>query len=193
MSSTRDSNRCDQSAQVSAYMMQMLSPNEAAAVERAHRVMRGGAGRNWTRYSSSPTGSSSGPRTFFGHRSRCTSASRAGSRLIPARKRCCHRRGNGRNRHGKRLRRESAASSWRPIRRGIASACWCDSCPASSIRRTTCRTGGAVSSRRRAVDRRPQALPRRLQPRGGGLRRQASVERDRLHLRAGHQHPRPAG
>jgi anti-sigma factor ChrR (cupin superfamily) len=35
MSSTLDSNRCDQSAQVSAYVMQMLPPNEAAAV-KAH-------------------------------------------------------------------------------------------------------------------------------------------------------------
>ena len=33
MSSTLESNRCDQSAQVSAYVMQTLPPEEAAAVE----------------------------------------------------------------------------------------------------------------------------------------------------------------
>jgi PAS domain S-box-containing protein len=51
-----------------------------------------------------------------------------------------------------------------------------------------CRAGGVVPPRRRAVDQRPQALRRRLQPGRGWLRRHASVERDGLHLCSCHQH-----
>ena len=51
-----------------------------------------------------------------------------------------------------------------------------------------CRRRRAASSCRRTVDRRAQALPRRLQLRCPRSRRRARLERDGLHLRAHHQH-----
>jgi hypothetical protein len=53
-----------------------------------------------------------------------------------------------------------------------------------------CRSRRAVPAPRRAVDRRQEALSRGLQPGGGGHRRSACLERDRLRVRSPHVHAR---
>ena len=188
MSSTLQSNPCEQSAQVSAYVMQALPPDEAAAVE-AHiascaqcrpelETLRPVADTFvfWPTDVLRPSASlARAPRA----------PDRGGDRREPRRAAATSmgRTGVGGGCAGNLLQADGD-------RYGEAS---CEHARATLAGRRVsashaCRPGGIVAPRWRTVDRRPQALPRRLQPGRGWFRRQASMERDRLHLRAHHQY-----
>ena len=190
MSSTLDSNPCDQSAQVSAYVMQALPPDEAAAVE-AHiascsqcrqelETLRPVADSFvfW------PTDVLRPPASLQERLARRIAAETGENPVLPPAT-AMGRTGMGGGCAGNLL--QADGDRYGEASREHAGATLAGRRVSPSH---PCRAGGVVPPRRRAVDRRPQALPRRLQPGRGWLRRQASVERDRLHLRSHHQYSR---
>ena len=187
MSSTLDSSPCSQSAQVSAYVIQALPPGEAAALE-AHIASCSQCQQELEELRPVAASFAFWPTDVL--RPPVALQERLARRIATERKpgaavgRAVGRAGMGRScprnllqADGDRYREASSEHAGAtPAWRGISRA-------------HPCRAGGAVPARRRAVDRRSEALPGRLQPGRGSLQRQACVERNRLHLRSHHQHP----
>ena len=172
------------------YALQALSTERDVGHGDAHRRVRRTAG---ARCSAAPLVDAfvAWPTDLLRPPVRYGDASRSGSRETGAEPALAGAAELGRAGVERRRARHLVQAARDRRRTAIASACWCGSPRAPTIRRTACRRRGAAPARRRAVDRRPEVLSGGLQPRRAGHRRQARLERDRLHLRSHHLARRP--